>query len=82
MLKHQAFLNTMSDLIQHDKKTASMLANFFSARCEDYDALENTLFTIVNYALSGYDPGAFFSKARDYFKPVKRLNDFPEEIHS
>lgn len=80
MLKHQAFLNTMSDLIQHDKKTASMLANFFSARCEDYDALENTLFTIVNYALSGYDPGAFFSKARDYFKPVKRLNDFPEEI--
>ena len=80
MLKHQAFVSAMSDLIRVDREKALMLANFFSARCEDYDNLESTLFTIITYALSGYDPDAFFAKARRYAAPVKRLGDFPEDI--
>lgn len=79
-LKKEAFRQAMSSLIRRDPDRAMRLASFFSARCEDYDGLEQALFSIITHALSSYDPDAFYQRARDMYHTGRGLKDFAPEI--
>lgn len=80
MLQHDAFREAMSSLVRRDREKALRLSSFFSARCEDYTGLEQTLFSINSHALSGYDPEAFYRKARRTYQIGQGLKDLPPEI--
>lgn len=80
LLKHEAFTTTFQKMIESRPEEALRLSSFFSARCEDYEALEETVFSIITHAGSGYDPDAFYAKAASTYGDFKGLKDFPPEI--
>lgn len=79
-LQHDAFREAMSAFIRQNREKALRLSAFFSARSEDYSGLEQTLFAINTHALSGYDPDAFYRKARQTYHIEHGLKDLPPEI--
>ena len=80
ILKHEAFRMTFSKMIEEQHDAAMRLSSFFSARCEDYETLEKTVFSIITHASSGYDPDAFYAKAKSTYGSFNGLKDFPEDI--
>lgn len=82
ILKHEAFLNTFQKLIKTNPESAMRLSSFFSARCEDYETLEETVFSIITHAGSGYDPDAFYAHALSSYGNFHGLKDFPEDIRN
>lgn len=82
LLKHEAFQQAFAKMIQEQPQNAQRLSSFFSARCEDYAALEETMFSIITHAGSGYDPDAFYTRTMSSYGSFKGLKDFPEDIRN
>ena len=77
VMSHEAFCQCLGSM---DMEKAYRLATMFSARSEDYSALEQAVNSVNTHAQSAFDPSAFYQDCRDKYSPVKSLSDFDPDI--
>ncbi len=79
-LQHMAFLQALQEFYEERKEETENLVTYFSARSEDYSALESTILSIQNHANSCFNVQEFYTNAKAKYHPVRHLKEIDSDI--